>query len=227
MLPHAFKSRRQFLEIAAATSLTAASGGIWLSGSTTGAQAAESPTVAVADLMAPGLLSDFPLGKEDAPCTIVEYASMTCPHCAAFHAETFPTLKSEYIDTGKVRFFMREFPLDPLATVGFMVARYAGAEKRNAVIDLLFSTQKTWAFGDKGINALADVMKQTGMSQAAFDTCLKDKELYANILKARDLAQTRFGVASTPCFFLNGTRHAGGFDVAEMRKLVDPLVTKS
>ena len=227
MLPNALKSRRQFLELAAATGLTAATVGLWLSSRFSGAQAAESASVPVADLMAPGLLSDFPQGKDDAPCTIVEYASMTCPHCAAFHTETFPTLKSEYIDTGKVRFFMREFPLDPLATVGFMVARYAGDEKRNAVIDLLFSTQKTWAFGDKGINALADVMKQTGMTQAAFDTCLKDKDLYTSILKARDVAQTKFGVASTPCFFINGTRHAGGFDIAEMRKLVDPLVTKS
>ena len=92
-------------------------------------------------LMASQALPDIVLGSKDAPVTVVEYASMTCPHCARFHQNTYPTLKSKYIDTGKVRFILREFPLDPLAAAGFMLARCAGSdEKRTAMIDLLFNT---------------------------------------------------------------------------------------
>lgn len=226
MSPSTFKTRRTFLELAAATGLTAASAGLGIGGLASGARAAEGDTVPVMELMAPGILPDIAQGKDDAPVTCIEYASMTCSHCAAFHTETFGTMKSEYIDTGKVRFVLREFPLDPLATAGFMLARYAGAEKRNAVVDLLFTQQKNWAFVDKKIEALAALVKQTGMTQAAFDTCLKDKELYANILKFREDAEKRFGVSSTPTFFINGKRHAGGFGVEEMRTLIDPLLAK-
>ena len=96
--------------------------------------------------MAGEALPDIALGSSDAPVTIIEYASMTCPHCAAFYANTFPDLKSKYIDTGKVRFIFREFPLDPLAAAAFMLARCAGDDKRNAIVDLLFAQQKNWAY---------------------------------------------------------------------------------
>ena len=221
------KSRRQFLALSAATGLSLTAAGFGLTGNDFRARAEETPTVPVSDLMAEGVLSDFPMGQANSPCTIVEYASMTCSHCAAFHAETYPTLKAEYIDTGKVRFILREFPLDPLAAVGFMLARYAGPEKRNAMVDLLFAQQKTWAFTDKNIEALEALVKQTGMTKKAFDDCLADKPLYAKINEAREVAMKKFGVSSTPTFFINGTRHAGGFSVAELRQLVDPLVAKA
>jgi protein-disulfide isomerase len=115
-------SRRAILPLMAALGLSAVP---------FGARAQDAGSVPVEELMAAEALPDVVLGKADAPVTIVEYASMTCTHCAAFHAETYPTLKSKYIDTGKVRFILREFPLDPLATAGFMLARCAGEDKRS------------------------------------------------------------------------------------------------
>ena len=177
-------------------------------------------------LMAEGPLPDVWMGPRDAPVTMIEYASMTCTHCAAFHAETFPTLKSKYIDAGKVRFVLREFPLDPLATAGFMLARCAGAEKRNAMVDLLFAQQKNWAFVDKPVEALANTVKQAGVSQSDFETCLKDQKLYDQVNQVRDNAATKFNVDATPTFYVNGTKHAGELTVADLDKLLEPLLPK-
>ena len=159
-----------------------------------------------AALMAGGALPDIFVGQADAACTIVEYASMTCPHCAAFHTEVFPLLKARYIDTGKVRFTLREFPLDPLAAAAFMVARCAGADKRTPLVDLLFTTQKTWAYAEKPAEALLDVVKQAGFSKDTFDKCLTDQKLYADVLAMRQEGADKFGVNATPTFFVNGKR---------------------
>jgi protein-disulfide isomerase len=99
------------------------------------------------DLMTPSALGDQSLGKDDAPVTIIEYASMTCPHCAKFHEITYPELKKRYIDTGKVRFIFREFPLDPVAATAFMMARCAPKDKYFPLIEVLFQQQETWAVG--------------------------------------------------------------------------------
>ena len=113
--------------------------------------------------MAEGALPDVVEGQANAPVTVVEYASMTCSHCAAFATKVYPTLKSKYIDTGKAKLILREFPLDPLATAGFMLARCSG-DKREAMIELLFAQQKNWAFVDKPLDGLLNVVKQTGMT---------------------------------------------------------------
>src|SRR6516225_3608936 len=126
-------------------------------------QAMAAPSAA--DLAQAGPLGDAWLGSPDAKCTIIEYASMTCSHCAAFHRDTWPKLKSTYIDTGKVHFTLREFPLDPLAAAGFMLARCAGDEKYYAMIDLLFDKQNDWAFVKKPVDALAALTKQAGFTQ--------------------------------------------------------------
>ncbi len=181
-------------------------------------------TVPVSELMAEPPLPDLWLGKADAPVTMIEYASMTCTHCAAFHAETWPTLKSKYIDTGKVRFVLREFPLDPLATAGFMLARSAGPDKRNAVVDLLFDQQKNWAFVNKPLDALAATVRQAGISQAQFETVLKDQALYEQVNKERDLAADKFKVNATPTFFINGVRKAGEMTVVELERTLSPLL---
>jgi protein-disulfide isomerase len=181
-------------------------------------------TVSQSDLMAPPPLPDVWLGKADAPVTIIEYASMTCPHCADFHAETYPTLKSKYIDTGKVRFTLREFPLDPLATAGFMLARCIGPDKRNAMIDLLFDQQKNWAFIDKPLDGLMSVVQQTGMTKDAFNACLKDKSLYDKVTQERDLASQKFNVDATPTFFINGTKVEGEMSPDELEKAIQPFL---
>jgi protein-disulfide isomerase len=178
-------------------------------------------TVPVAELLAPGALPDSWIGSKDAPVTIVEYASMTCPHCAAFHAETWPALKSKYIDTGKARFVLREFPLDPLATAGFMLARCAGPDKRNAVTDLLFDQQKNWAFVDKPVDALAATVRQAGINQAQFEACLKDQNLYSQVNQMRDQASSKFNIQATPTFFINGRKYTGELSVAQVDKDIE------
>ena len=181
-------------------------------------------TVPAAQLMAEPPLPDVWQGAKDAPVTMIEYASMTCTHCAAFHAETWPTLKSKYIDTGKVRFVLREFPLDPLATAGFMLGRCAGPDKRNAVLDLLFDQQKNWALVDKPVEALENTVKQAGITQDAFQTCLKDQKLYGQVNAERDIAGKDFKVDATPTFYINGVKHAGELSVDELEKILNPLI---
>ena len=216
-----FATRRRFLEV----SLSGVAAALLVGRIPAFAQ--EKPagdTVPLDQLMAAQPLPDLWVGKADAPISIIEYASMTCTHCAAFHTETWPTLKSKYIETGKVRFVLREFPLDPLATAGFMLARSVGADKRNAVVDLLFDQQKNWAFVAKPLDALAATVRQAGISQAAFETVLKDQTLYEQVNKVRDQAANTFKINATPTFFINGVRKAGEMTVAELERTLDPLL---
>ena len=169
----AFRSHCGVFEMAAAAGLTIA-GFFAVLGDPAAPALAQGAGVASDVLMAGEALPDVALGAKEAPVTIVEYASMTCAHCAGFYATTFPELKSKYINPGKVRFILREFPLDPLAAAAFMLARCAGDDKRNAVVDLLFAQQKTWALTDKPLEFLAALLKQTGMSQKTFDACLEN-----------------------------------------------------
>lgn len=175
-------------------------------------------------LMAPGALPDIVMGRQNAPVTIIEYASMTCTHCAAFHATTWPVLKARYVDTGKASFVLREFPLDPLATAGFMLARCQGPDKRNAMLDFLFDQQKSWAFVDHPVEALVALVKQTGMGQQEFETCLKNTELLNQVTQMRESAAERFKIDGTPTFFVNGTRLGGEASIAEFEKLIEPLL---
>jgi protein-disulfide isomerase len=216
------RSNRGLFEMAAAAGLTIA--GLLVLGDPPLPVLAQGAGVPVNELMADEALPDIALGASNAPVTIIEYASMTCVHCAAFYATTFPELKSKYIDTGKVRFILREFPLDPLAAAGFMVARCAGDDKRNAIVDLLFSQQKNWAFTEKPVEALAGLLKQTGMSQGSFEDCLKNQDLYNKIAKVHDQAAEKFGVKATPTFFINGRRENGELPPDTLGKLIDPLL---
>jgi protein-disulfide isomerase len=220
------KSRRQILEIAAAAGLTFAGLG-GLAGSLTAPVQAQSATVPVDELMAKEALPDIAQGKADAPITIVEYASMTCGHCARFHAETYPILLKNYIDTGKVRLILREFPLDPLAAAGFMVARCVGPEKRNLMIDLLFDKQQDWAFTPKPLDALSGLVKQTGMSQETFNSCINNQTLYDQVNEVRDHAAQKFGVNATPTFFVNGKKITGEISPKTLDTLLQPMLKKS
>jgi len=214
-------SRREFVAAGAAVLASAA-----LMGSTSLAFA--DPTVE--ELMRPGPLPDLAEGKADAPVTIIEYASMTCPHCANFHKTTYPALKSKYIDTGKVRFIFREFPLDELAVAGSMLARCAAGEdkaaapeKALAMIGVLFGAQDKWAVRDP-IPPLLQIAKQAGFTQATFDQCLKDQKLYEAILAMRERASKDYKVESTPTLFVNGKMQKGGVSIEEIEKLIQPLL---
>lgn len=211
-------TRRRTL-LGAATAL-----GVALAASGAAAQAANTATVPTSELMAESPLPDLWMGSKDAPVTMIEFASMTCTHCAAFHEETWPTLKSKYIETGKVRFVLREFPLDPLATAAFMLGRCAGPDKRNAIVDLLFSQQKNWAFVAKPVEALENTVKQAGIGHDAFESCLKDQKLYDQVNAERDKAGQQFKVDATPTFFINGAKHPGELTVQELDAILAPLV---
>jgi protein-disulfide isomerase len=178
---------------------------------------------ASAELMAPGPLPEMSLGDEKAPVTIVEYASMTCPHCAAFHAQTYPDLKKKYIDTGKVRFIFREFPLDQLAAAAFMLARCAGPDRYFPMIEVLFHQQRDWAV-QRPLAPLLAISKQAGMSEQAFNECLKDQKLLDNIEEIRQRAATKYGVQSTPTFFINGKLFRGNGTLAELEKEFEPYL---
>jgi protein-disulfide isomerase len=178
----------------------------------------------VQDLAVPGPLGDVWLGPADAKVTIIEYASLTCSHCATFHKDTYPKLKERYIDTGKVRFTLREFPLDPLATAGFMLARCEGESKYYPITDLLFDTQRTWAFVDKPLDALQQMLKQAGFSQEKFESCLRDQKLYEAVNAVRKRGEEKFKVNSTPTFFINGQRHGGSLSIDELEKIIKPML---
>ena len=178
------------------------------------------------EMMAPQALPDIVQGKADAPVTIVEYASMTCPHCAHFHATVYPWLVKTYVDTGKVKFILREFPLDPLAAAAFMLARCEGPEKRNAVTDLLFDQQQSWAYSDKPLEGLRNALRLTGMSQDQFDACLKNQKLQDNVYAVSDQGSKKFGVSATPTFFVNGEKVTGEVTEQSLAKILDPLVAK-
>jgi protein-disulfide isomerase len=175
------------------------------------------------ELMRPGPLPDLVLGKADAPVTIIEYASMTCPHCASFHKTTYPALKSKYVDTGKVRFIFREFPLDELAVAASMLARCAGGEKSLVLIDVLFASQDKWAVRDP-LPALLQIAKQAGFTQATFDACLKDQKLYNDLLAMRERGSKDYKVESTPTLFINGKMQKGGVSIEELDKLLAPYL---
>jgi protein-disulfide isomerase len=179
------------------------------------------------ELMKPGPLPDLVIGKDDAPVTIVEYASMTCSHCANFHTTVLPTLKEKYIDTGKVRLVFREFPLDERAALASMVARCAGDDKTMPLISMLFSKQDEWATSKQDfLPKLFKFGQQVGFTRQAFDHCRQDEKLIKNIIAVRDRANTAFGVNATPTFFINGKRYDGAPTVEDFEKVLTPLVSK-
>jgi len=170
-----------------------------------------------------GPLGDVWLGSADAKVSIIEYASMTCSHCAHFHETAWPELKKKYIDTGKVRFTLREFPLDPLATAGFMLARCNGNDKYYPMTDLLFAQQRNWAFVDKPVDALSALVKQAGFTQESFEACLKRQDIYDAVTVVKD-GGAKAGVNSTPTFFINGQKRSGALSIEEFDKILQPLL---
>ena len=172
-----------------------------------------SPVRLIADAMAqsgsdvakPVSLPEMALGPANASVTITEYASMTCSHCAAFNANVFPKIKSEYIDTGKVRYVFREFPLDIKAAVASVLARCIAkddAGKYFAVIDMLFKEQDEWVV--KTMATLKRIGKQAGTSEQSVETCITDQALFDKLSADEKFAHEVLKVNATPTFFING-----------------------
>ncbi len=192
-------------------------------GLASGASRAEA--VEVSKLMADTGLPDLSEGPADAKVTIVEYASLTCPHCAHFHSEVFPELKKKYVDTGKVRFVFREFPLDNLAAAAAMLARCSGDDKALPMTGVLFDKQDEWVVRNNPVPALFEIAKQAGFTKDAFEKCLKDQSLLDKILAQRKRASEEFGVSSTPSFFINGEKFTGNPTVEGLSGAIDPLLS--
>jgi protein-disulfide isomerase len=179
-----------------------------------------------ADVAKPGSLPDMALGPANAPVTITEYASMTCPHCAAFNESVFPKIKSEYIDTGKIRYVFREFPLDIKAAAGSMLSRCIAkddAAKYFAVTDMLFKQQGDWVTKNT-TETLTRIGKQAGLSQQAVEACLKDQALLDKIAADQKFANEVLKVNSTPTFFINGQMIKGETSFDEFDKRIKSLL---
>ncbi len=179
-----------------------------------------------ADVAKPQSLPDMGLGPANATVTITEYASMTCPHCANFSETVFPKIKSEYIDSGKIRYVFREFPLDLKAAAGSMLARCIAkddAPKYFAVIDLLFKQQSDWVMKNT-TETLTRIGKQAGLTQQAVEDCLKDQALLDKIAADQKFANEVLKVNSTPTFFINGEMVKGETSFEEFDKKIKALL---
>ena len=209
-------NRRTFTTGLALAALAAASGSL--------AAPALAQSFDMEDFMKAPRIGDKILGSEDAKVTIVEYASATCPHCAAFHTKVYPELKKEFIDTGKVRFIAREFPLDDLALAAFMVARCVPDDKYFDMLSMLYEQQRTWA-GQNARDELLKLAKLAGLSEAQFDECLKNEDLAKGILDIRKDGADKYGVNATPTFYINGKKMEGERDIEGFRKAIDEAMS--
>ena len=225
-------SRRQLIGSATAVSAVALLSACSDSGGDAQAQTSSAPaanapqasgTVDMAKLLEEGALPEMVLGNADAPVTIVEYASMTCGHCANFHRNTLPEIKTNYIDTGKARLIMREFPFDPRAEAGFMLARCAD-DKYFAMVDVLFQQHSSWVSVENAREALLQISRLAGFSQESFEACLTNQELLDDVRAVRERGATDFGVDATPTFFINGNKYSGALTVAEMSAIIDSML---
>ena len=181
---------------------------------------------AAGDVAKPVSLPDMALGPKDAAVTITEYASMTCPHCAAFNEQVFPKIKSEYIDTGKVRYIFGEFPLDIKAAAGSMLSRCIAkddAPKYFAVTDMLFRQQNDWVLKNT-TETLTRIGKQAGLTQQQVEACLKDQALLDKIAADQKYASDVLKVDSTPTFFINGEKIKGETSFEDFAKKINPLL---
>jgi protein-disulfide isomerase len=217
-------TRRQFAGSAAAAVLVAG-GGYWWLNRDRDRDAAAAP-VDPAELAKAPPLGDMALGATNAAVTMIEYASMTCSHCAEFHRTVFPQLKAQYIDSGKVRFVFREFPLEIKAASCAMLARcIAGDDARrfHAAVGALFAAQDDLLAKDTE-SELRRIGRQAGMTDDGFNACMADKRLLAALQQGRDHAHEKLKVDSTPTFFINGARLVGALPFEAFSNAIDTSV---
>ncbi|HMO85205.1 MAG TPA: DsbA family protein [Lacipirellulaceae bacterium] len=170
------------------------------------------------------VLSDMALGSAQARVTIIEYASMTCPHCAEFHIKLLPALKEKYINTGAVRLVYRDFPLDGLAMRAAMTARCAGPERYFGFVDLFYQQQSSWTRAKDQIGALQQLSRIGGLTPEKFKTCLDNGALQEYVVKSRQQGEAEFGVSGTPTFVIEGKVYRGIETVEEFARIIDPVI---
>lgn len=220
-------TRRKILTLAAVSTVAialAAGNQAWSQEAAKPAAPQPAGKVDEAKLMAAGSLKDMVMGKPDAPVTIVEYASMTCPHCAHFSTTTLPAIKEKYIDTGKAKLILREFPFDPRAAAAFMLARCAPEDRYYPLVEVLFKQQEQWAGAANAEEPLLQISKLAGFTQESFKACLTNQKLLDDVNAVRERGASEFGVNATPTFFINGTKYSGALSVDEMSAVIDGLL---
>jgi protein-disulfide isomerase len=211
--------RRSFLFGAAAVAAAAGVGGVVVGARGT-ARAAPQPAVK-------SYPRDRVLGRDDAPVTILEYSSMTCSHCAEFHASTLPKLKETYIDPGQVRLVFRDFPLGELALVAAVFPHCADDSRYFGLLDVLFKSQATWATGADPFQELMKVSRLAGLSKDKVDACLQDRTLLRDIqVRAREGEET-YNITGTPTFIINGTKVVGAVPWDDFRKTIDSALASA
>ncbi len=183
-------------------------------------------TADMAKVLAPGPLPELAMGNASAPVTIVEYGSLTCPHCAVFSKETFPQLKAQYIDPGKARFIFREFSRNTLDVAGFLLARCLGDDKAYAADELLFASQDSWAFVDKPIDPLIASLRAAGMTDEKAQACLKNQKLANDIVEIQKKGNQDIKISGTPTFVINGKVYGGELTFDQLKQIIDPLLPK-
>ncbi len=187
----------------------------------TGATQSQTGNLSEGDLptSADGYKAIVAYGDPAAPIKIIEFASMTCPHCAHFHKEDLPALKADYIDAGKVYLELHPFPLDMLAAKATMLSA-CGGDKNAAFTEVLFAQQGQWAASQEPIEALAKIAQLGGMSRADFDQCMADEALFNSIVKSRYDAQANYQIKGTPSFVINGTLISEPFNKSTFAKVL-------
>ena len=173
--------------------------------------------------------NDFIIGNENAPITIIEYASMSCSHCASFHNSTLNSIKSEYIDTGKVRFVFRDFPFNYPALLGSMVIRCVPEDVRYDYMNALYKLQNKWVSRENKVTTqeLYKIMQSGGMSKKEFEECIGNVELENEILEGVIAAQQELDIKSTPSFLINGSLIEGNKSLKEFRQIIDKILSNS
>jgi protein-disulfide isomerase len=184
-------------------------------------QVIENPTLA--EVLQPGPLPEIAIGRADAPVTIIKYASLTCPYCRQFHLETFPQLKREYIDTGKVRFIIREFPIGFQSGAATIALRCARPERMLELYGKFLSQQAAWVSQEVRRDPIFKIAAQVGMTRAEFDACYKNQGMIDALNAIKERGRT-LGVIGTPNFFVNGRLVKTVIGMKEIRELVDPIV---
>ena len=182
-------------------------------------------TVDMAAVLKPGALPELSIGDASG-VPMIEYGSLTCPHCAAFSREVLPELKKDYIDTGKVKFIFREFSRNPLDVAAFVLARCVGDDKAFAAIELLFSQQDKWAFVDKPLEPLIAAMRPAGLTHDQAMACLKDQSKVDAVAAVGKRATDEIKMNGTPTFVIDGKVYGGELSLDQLKAILDPLIKK-
>jgi protein-disulfide isomerase len=162
------------------------------------------------------MLADKRVGQAGAANVIIQYSSLGCPHCADFHTQTLPALKSQYLDKGSAAYLYRDFPLDRTSLLGAMVARCAGDDRYFTVLDVLYQSQPTWAGSSDSWGAMQKVLREAGLAQALIDACVATSGLEVGVTAIRQQGADTYGINATPTFIVNGTRVVGNVPLATL-----------